>query len=86
MYEYACGGWESSARMPESRSSWGIIEEMAARATRDQTRIVAMFSHQPSQVQTQRPGKSPCSATTPARYRQKDQGPDQDSRHVQSPA
>jgi predicted metalloendopeptidase len=50
MYEYACGGWETNARMPESRSSWGIVQEMAARAAKEQTRIVAMFSHQPSQV------------------------------------
>ncbi len=50
MYEYACGGWEASARMPESRSSWGTLIQMAARAVREQTRIVAMFSHQPSQV------------------------------------
>ncbi len=53
MYEYACGGWEASARMPESRSSWGTLIQMAARAVREQTRIVAMFSHQPSQVAIQ---------------------------------
>lgn len=52
MWDYACAGWISTNQIPESRSKWSLLLEMAQRAQTEQSRLISMFSHEPSQYDT----------------------------------
>merc|ERR1719336_3473976 len=49
MWQHSCGGWISNNRIPESRSSWSLLQEMAHRVQTEQSRLISMFSNEPSQ-------------------------------------
>ena len=50
MWQHSCGGWISNNRIPDSRSSWSLLQEMAHRVQTEQSRLISMFSNEPSQV------------------------------------
>ena len=52
MWSHACGGWISTHQIPESRSKWSLLLEMSHRVQTEQSRLISMFSHEPSQVTT----------------------------------
>ena len=50
MWNYACDGWVAKNRLPESRSKWSTLIAMDHKAMTEKSRLISMFSHEPSQV------------------------------------
>jgi len=49
MWNYACDGWVAKNRLPESRSKWSTLIAMDHKAMTEKSRLISMFSHEPSQ-------------------------------------
>ena len=48
-WTFACGGWERSHPLPNTRSSWSVLLEMEQSSLAEKARIVSRFAHEPSQ-------------------------------------
>lgn len=49
MWSFACEGWVAKNRLPESRSKWSTLIAMEHKARTEKSRLISMFSHEPSQ-------------------------------------
>ena len=45
----ACNGWSDANSIPPSKAKWGTHEETEQKIRIEKSRLIAMFSHQPSQ-------------------------------------
>ena len=50
MWSYSCGGWLAHNPVPQARSKWSVLGSMSQRVQTEQSRLISMFSHEPSQV------------------------------------
>jgi len=50
MWEFSCGSWVSRNGIPETRSRWDRIEQTKYRTRQTKSRLISMFSHEPSQI------------------------------------